>query len=129
MNPKRRAVLSLVMYVSEMKPPTMVSRKVAPRKLVRVVEEPARSKCITYMKYSTKLTMFAMKPTFSTPDMAIPIACITASASCVPKLKRPRKICARVETKLKHHCGVNSRWPRTSRVVLHGNFKLRSQIK
>ena len=63
--PNIRLVSNLLKKVSEMKPPTRESKKVVPMKLVRVLEEPARSKCITFMKYMTKLTAFAMNPMFS----------------------------------------------------------------
>ena len=57
------------MYVSEIKPPRIVSNKVAPTKFVTVVDDPARSKCITLRKYSTKLAKFAKKPVYSSPVM------------------------------------------------------------
>lgn len=63
--PKMRQVVNRLKKVSEMKPPTRESKKVVPMKLVTVVEEPERSKCITAMKYKTKLTMLATNPMFS----------------------------------------------------------------
>jgi len=57
------------MYVSEMKPPRIVRKKVVPTKFVRVVDDPAESKCITPRKYNTKLTIFPTKPMFSNPVM------------------------------------------------------------
>lgn len=48
-----------------MKAPTRESKKVAPEKFVSVLAEFGRSKCITYMKYRTMLTMFAIKPMLS----------------------------------------------------------------
>lgn len=43
-NPKIRQVWSLFKYVSEMKPPRIVSKNVEPKKLVRVLAAEERSK-------------------------------------------------------------------------------------
>lgn len=48
-----------------MKPPTMVSKKVEPKKLVSVLAEVEIPKDITWWKYSTKMDMFATNPIFS----------------------------------------------------------------
>ncbi|THU56754.1 hypothetical protein C4D60_Mb11t20540 [Musa balbisiana] len=57
-------------------------------------------------------------------DREIPIACMTASACCTAscsKAKEAKKDLRKGRDKLKHHCGVNSRWPTTSRVLSKGN--------
>lgn len=51
-----------------MKAPTRESKKVEPIKFVKVLAELERSKCITPIKYSTKLTMFVTKPMLSNAD-------------------------------------------------------------
>lgn len=48
-----------------MNPPRMVSKKVEPRKFVRVFAEVEMSKCITSLKYRTIVDMFATNPMFS----------------------------------------------------------------
>jgi hypothetical protein len=68
--PKRMQVLRRFIYVSEMNPPTTVSKKVVPMKFVVVVEAPGESKCITNKKYNTKLAMFATNPMLSSNIIA-----------------------------------------------------------
>lgn len=48
-----------------MKPPITESKYVEPNKLVTVLAEPLKSKCILKDKYSTMLTMFATNPILS----------------------------------------------------------------
>ncbi|KAG5622050.1 hypothetical protein H5410_007268 [Solanum commersonii] len=63
--PKSKVVLRRVIYASEINPPKIVSKKAVPKKFVVLVAAPAKSKCITDAKYTTKLIIFATKPILS----------------------------------------------------------------
>lgn len=55
-----------------MNPPTRVSRKIEPMRLVSVFEALDELKYMTYMKYSTRDTMLAINPMFSSADSTVP---------------------------------------------------------